>query len=167
VSETEREYRIEVDLPGVPDDAIDVRVIEGTLIVRAESQQDRRIGPDTSANTAEEDQAETQNVHSQQNQQQDRQYHYCERRWGRFERVFHLPPNADEENLSADFTSGVLTLTIPKKSTQPTGHEGRRITIGSSASPTQIENNPSESSENDSGASKTSTETSSKQARRR
>jgi HSP20 family protein len=169
VSETEREYRIEVDLPGVPEDAIDVRVIEGTLIVRAETQQDRKIGPDASANTAEQDQADTQNAQGQQNQQQDRQYHYRERRWGRFERVFHLPPNADEDNLSADFTSGVLTLTVPKKTAQPAGREGRRITIGSSASPAQIENKPSESPENDSDAMKTPTEasSSSKQARRR
>jgi len=144
VSETEREYRIEVDLPGVPEDAIDVRVIEGTLIVRAETQQDRKIGPDgnNSPTEAESGQAEPQNAQNQQDQQ--RQYHYRERRWGRFERVFHLPPNADEENLTADFNSGVLTLTVPKKAPQTVENKGRRITIGgTSSNPAQIEDKQS------------------------
>jgi hypothetical protein len=52
-------------------------------------------------------------------------------RWGRFKRVFHLPPDAQEDDIRADFTNGVLTLTIAKKTPQVLQTRGRRIEIGS------------------------------------
>jgi HSP20 family protein len=113
VSETANEYRIEVELPGVAQDAIDVRLVESTLILRAEARQETDETPEPSG----------------------RQYHYRERRWGRFERAFHLPTDADENQINADFSSGVLTLTVPKKPQQPQQLQGRRIAIGSASAP--------------------------------
>ena len=112
VSETEKEYRLEIDLPGVAQDAIDVTVVEGTLSVRAE------VKSQSGSNSESQDQTEP------------RQYHYRERRWGSFERIFHLPPDAQEDNIRADFTNGVLTLTIEKKVPQVQQTRGRRIAIG-------------------------------------
>lgn len=37
-----------------------------------------------------------------------------ERRYGRFTRAFTLPPTVDPENVTAEFTNGVLKLTLPK-----------------------------------------------------
>jgi len=125
VSETDKEYRIEVDLPGVPQDAIDVRVVESTLVIRAEMRQESSSEPNNAAK-------EAQPTNQEQNAQ--RHYHYRERRWGRFERMFHLPPDADEENIAADFSSGVLALTVPKKASQSQQIQGRRIAIGSTDS---------------------------------
>jgi HSP20 family protein len=122
VSETEKGYHIEIDLPGVPQDAIEVNVVEGTLTIRAELNQESSRKPAGEA-------GEGQTANSEQNGQ--RQYHYRERRWGRFERMFHLPPNANEESIDADFANGVLTLTIAKKVNQVEGQRGRRIAIGS------------------------------------
>ncbi|MES2464915.1 MAG: Hsp20/alpha crystallin family protein [Armatimonadota bacterium] len=141
VSETEREYRIEVDLPGFPEDAVDVRVIEGTLIVRAETQQDWKNDSGSLDSSVENGQNRPQSA-----SRQPRQYHHRERRWGRFERVFTLPPNADDDNIHADFQSGVLTLTIPKKTLQPAGANGRRITIGASSDAAQIEDKQADDS---------------------
>jgi HSP20 family protein len=119
VSETEKEYQIELDLPGVSQDAIDITVVEGILSIRAQMGSQSRSTPD---NTPEADGPKEQN---------QRQYHYRERRWGSFERVFHLPPDAQEDDIRADFTNGVLTLTIAKKAPQALQTRGRRIEIGS------------------------------------
>jgi HSP20 family protein len=120
VSETEKEYRIELDLPGVSQDAIDITVVEGILSIRAdmESQSSSTPGADDPKGP------------EQHQRQYERQYHYRERRWGSFERVFHLPPDAQEEDIRADFTNGVLTLTIAKKAPQVLQTRGRRIEIG-------------------------------------
>jgi len=111
VSETEKDYRIEIDLPGVAQDAIDVTVVEGTLTIRAEMQSESSSKPESEV-------------------QKERQYHYRERRWGSFERIFHLPSDAQEEDIRADFTNGVLTLTIAKKAPEVLQPRGHRIAIG-------------------------------------
>ena len=45
--------------------------------------------------------------------------------FGRFERSFRLPPDADAENIEAKYENGVLKLFIPRK-TKP---EGKKIEI--------------------------------------
>jgi HSP20 family protein len=42
-------------------------------------------------------------------------YHRIEREYGTFARSFALPPLMDPENVRANFTNGLLTITIPKK----------------------------------------------------
>ncbi|NIO14674.1 MAG: Hsp20 family protein, partial [Xanthomonadales bacterium] len=42
------------------------------------------------------------------------EYHLVERRYGRFERRFSLPRSVDAERVKAEFTDGVLTVTLPK-----------------------------------------------------
>lgn len=41
-------------------------------------------------------------------------YYRSERRFGRFNRSFHLPKNADENSITAKASEGVLEVTIPK-----------------------------------------------------
>ena len=42
------------------------------------------------------------------------EYHYQERTHGSFQRSFKLPISVDEENISATFKSGILTIVLPK-----------------------------------------------------
>lgn len=42
-------------------------------------------------------------------------YHRVERSYGQFYRSFTLPPNVNVEAINAQFTDGVLRLTLPKK----------------------------------------------------
>ena len=42
------------------------------------------------------------------------EYHYQERTHGSFQRSFKLPISVDEENISATFKSGILTVVLPK-----------------------------------------------------
>ncbi len=51
--------------------------------------------------------------------------HTSELHYGRFERSFTLPSNVDAEKVSADFTHGMLGLTLPLAETA----KPRRITI--------------------------------------
>jgi len=124
VSESDREWRVEVDLPGVKQDQIDVELRDHHLVLRAEMhemQQEEETPPQ---------QSEQQGAQAQQGQpqQQQRRYHHRERRFGYFERVLPLPENADEENIRCEFRDGVLTCHIPK--TEQSRTQGRRIAIG-------------------------------------
>jgi len=124
VSETDKDYHLEVDLPGVSEDAIDIEVKgDNALIIRAEVRQESGEGNDP------------QGQDQQEAKPQKRQYHYRERRYGRFERVLSLPQNVDPQNIAANFQNGVLTVTLPKR--EQTAPQGRRIPIGGMAASPQ------------------------------
>ncbi|MCW3054975.1 MAG: heat shock protein-like protein [Chthonomonadales bacterium] len=151
VSESEQEYHIEADLPGVRQEDIDIQVQDGMLTLRAQMQQreeqpqsaqsqpsqgqnapeqqgqehvsrDQDIGQNRDGNTMQT---------SDQTAQTPRRYHQRERRFGYFERIMSLPANVDEENIQAQFKDGVLTLRIPKQTQTP---QSRRIQIQSGPS---------------------------------
>ncbi len=107
VSQTDREWCIEADLPGVNKDDINVQVQDHHLILTAEMNQ--------------EEQPEGGNG------QQQRQYQRRERRYGFFQRVVPLPENTNEEEISCDFRNGVLTVHIPK--TEQSQQGARRIPV--------------------------------------
>jgi HSP20 family molecular chaperone IbpA len=159
VSETEQEYRIEADLPGVRPEDIDIQVQDGVLTLRAQMQQQDEQPQSTQQQTSQgQSQAsQGQNAspqagqeHVSRNQertgqnrdgqttqtgdrtnQPPRRYYQRERRFGYFERTMSLPPNADEEHIQAEFKDGVLTLHIPK---QQQAQQSRRIQIQSGQS---------------------------------
>jgi HSP20 family protein len=50
----------------------------------------------------------------QEKEEKDKNYHYSERAYGSFQRAFELPASVDRDKIAADFTKGVLTITLPK-----------------------------------------------------
>lgn len=60
-------------------------------------------------------------------QQAGAAYRMSERRFGRFERAFPIPADADREGIEAAYADGVLTVTLPK--TAQAARPGRRIEI--------------------------------------
>jgi HSP20 family protein len=88
IREEPQRFVVEADLPGVDAKAIDITVDGDTLTIAGE----RRRGK------ADE----------------DAEIHLTERARGRFERSFRLPESAASEGFSADYSSGVLTIAIPK-----------------------------------------------------
>ena len=48
------------------------------------------------------------------NENDNGEYHYKERTNGTFHRSFKLPSTVDEENISASFRNGILTVVLPK-----------------------------------------------------
>jgi HSP20 family protein len=77
-------FVVELDLPGVTPDSIDVSVDRDAVTVRAERPGDA-----------------------------DREWLAAERRHGVFSRQLFLGDQLDTEHIDADYTDGVLRLTVP------------------------------------------------------
>ena len=86
VEETEKEYRITAELPGVEERDVEVLLQDGVLAVRGEKKLEA----------------------------ENRNRTYSERFYGRFERQIPLALDVDDTAVSATFKNGVLTVTVPK-----------------------------------------------------
>lgn len=104
VREDRNEIVLEVELPGVKPDDVDVTAQNGVLTIHGEKRTSTDGG--------------------------DGRYHVIERSYGSFTRSFHLPPGVDERRIEAEFADGVLTVNVPKAAIA----EPRRIEIRNSGS---------------------------------
>jgi HSP20 family protein len=86
--ETDDNYHIEVELPGVKKENVDIQVDGNVLTISGE-----------------------RNVRSEV---KDEDYHKVESRYGLFSRSFTLPEKVDVSNIEAKFTDGILEVAIPK-----------------------------------------------------
>ena len=103
VYENSEKVVLKLDVPGIKEEDVDVRVENQTLTVRGERKLE-----------AEE---------KQEN------FHRIERSYGSFFRSFSLPNTVDTENVAASYNAGVLKLELKKKaSAQP-----RQIKINQAA----------------------------------
>lgn len=89
IHETDKTYTVEVPLPGVKPEDIQVKMQNGVLTVSGEIQEPKR-----------EDDGEKVVVR--------------ERYYGKFSRSVSLPQSVDEEKVEATYENGVLVLTLPK-----------------------------------------------------
>lgn len=89
ITETDKDYRIDVELPAVAAGDVDVSVKDGVLTVSGERKSESESG--------------------------EGKRHRVERRWGKFSRSFRLPENVDDEHIDAHSRDGVLYLVIAKK----------------------------------------------------
>ncbi len=87
--EADDAYYVEVDLPGVDKKDIDIDLQDNTLVISGERK------------TTQED--------------QENDYYRVESIFGKFERRFTLPEDADIDKIDAKSMDGVLEITIPKK----------------------------------------------------
>ena len=88
MSEDEKVYKISAELPGIDAKDIDVSVTGDMLVLKGEKRQEK--------------------------EQKDKNYHFSERAYGSFQRAFELPGGGDRNKLTADFSKGGLTITLPK-----------------------------------------------------
>jgi HSP20 family protein len=89
VHETEEEYLVKVDLPGVKADDVNVEVNENVLAISGS-----RVAEETG------------------------QAQLVERPYGSFVRTLALPQGVDSDSIEADYQDGVLELRIPKPAEQ-------------------------------------------------
>jgi HSP20 family protein len=125
ISQTDREWLIEVELPGVKPDDVEVRIQDHYLILRAERIEEEEEPQGGQAERGDRGQ-------EQERQARQRRYARRELRYGFFERVLPLPENADEEHISCEFQNGVLRIHLPK--TEQPSQQARRIPIQAGAS---------------------------------
>jgi len=88
MSEDEKAYKIAAELPGIDATDIDVSVTGDMLVLKGEKRQEK--------------------------EEKDKNYHFSERSYGSFQRAFELPESVDRNKVAADFSKGVLTITLPK-----------------------------------------------------
>jgi HSP20 family protein len=104
IAESDNDYLLSVDLPGIDPDDIDLSTQDDTLTVRA--RRERKVGSSGD----------------------DHRYHRVERSFGLFERTLSLPVDADIDNISAEFKHGVLEISVPRRD-DIESPGGRRIEI--------------------------------------
>ena len=88
VKETDNSFVLTADIPGLTKKDIKVNVANRKLSISGER--------------------------SYETDQENDNYHYRERRFGTFDRSFNLPGTVDEENISASFKNGILSIQLPK-----------------------------------------------------
>lgn len=90
VTETDNEIEATVELPGLSEEDIDLRLTRDGLTIQGEKK-------------AEEE-------------EEGKNYYRRERAYGYFQRTIPLPPDiVDRDRVEADFDQGVLTVTMPKR----------------------------------------------------
>jgi HSP20 family protein len=92
VWETPTEVVYAFDLPGIPEEQINIEVKDETLTVSA----DREKTQESSENG----------------------FYRFERRYGTFARAVGLPQGVDQDNISAHYENGVLEVRVPKPEEQ-------------------------------------------------
>ncbi len=88
VSETDDAIEVSAELPGIDEKDVDVEVADNVLTIKGEK-------------TSEKD-------------EQKKDYHLVERSYGSFKRSVALPYEVAPDKITAKFTKGVLTVTMPK-----------------------------------------------------
>lgn len=88
VVETDTEVKVQAELPGLEEKDFEVSVSQDTLTIRGEKKQEK--------------------------EEKGRNYYRAERSYGSFQRTIPLPRNVDSDKVNAEFTKGVLTISLPK-----------------------------------------------------
>ena len=103
VSETEKEFSISAELPGMKEDDIEVVLSDGVLTLKGTKSESR--------------------------EEKEKDYHLSERVFGEFRRSFRVPDTVDESKVKATFKHGVLEIAMPKTKSVPKSE--RKIQISS------------------------------------
>src|SRR5690606_36576606 len=87
IAEKDRSFEISVELPGMEEKDIKIRLANGNLSISGEKRDAKE---------------ETR-----------KDYHLSERHYGSFERIFSLPKGVDVDHIEASFSKGVLNISLP------------------------------------------------------
>lgn len=90
ITETDDEYRIAAELPGLDEKDIDVALDDGVLTIQGERKDEREETDD------------------------EKGFRRVETYRGSFYRAFRLPVEVDADAVKAVYKAGVLTLSLPK-----------------------------------------------------
>ncbi|MFD2532919.1 Hsp20/alpha crystallin family protein [Gracilimonas halophila] len=89
ISETETEFEVSVALPGMNKEDINVDLDNGRLSISGERKLEQ--------------------------EEEGKNYHRVESKFGSFNRSFQLPDSIDEESIEAKYENGILNITIAKR----------------------------------------------------
>jgi HSP20 family protein len=89
IDESDEDYTVSIELPGMDAGDVDLAVTDDMLTVRGEKKSER--------------------------EEEEKGYHLTERSYGSFERRFRLPEAVDADKIEATFDKGVLKILLPKR----------------------------------------------------
>jgi HSP20 family protein len=89
VYEDEHNVTLKIEVPGVDEKDIDVRIENNVLTVHGDRKFDK--------------------------EEKEENFRRVERQYGSFTRTFTLPATVDAEKISANYDKGVLKIALPKK----------------------------------------------------
>ena len=89
IYETEQNIVLKMEVPGVEQKDLDIRIENQTITIRGERNFEKEVKEDD--------------------------YHRVERRYGSFQRSFSLPNTVNPEQVTADYENGVLKVTLAKR----------------------------------------------------
>jgi HSP20 family protein len=88
ITEDDKEYLVKVELPEVKKEDVKVAVEDGALCITGERKAEK--------------------------EEKGRKFHRVERSYGRFERSFTLPDDADPQKVTSQFKDGLLQVHVAK-----------------------------------------------------
>jgi len=86
--EKANEYEITAELPGIDEKNVEIKLANRILTIKGQKSEEK--------------------------EENEKDYHLSERRYGSFQRSFQLPDVVDSEKIDASFAKGVLTVKLPK-----------------------------------------------------
>ena len=89
IYEDEHSINLKMEVPGIDEEDIDVRIEDNTLIVQGERKFEK--------------------------EEKEENFRRIERQYGSFTRTFMLPSSVDPSQVSANYDKGVLTISLAKK----------------------------------------------------
>jgi HSP20 family protein len=129
IKETDNDLRLDLELPGLRPEDVEITTENGILTIRGEKRNERKEG-------------------------EENRYHLVERSYGSFMRSFSLPQGVDENQIQANFDNGILEIHIPKtalpqpKKIQISGSQQKQQASVGSGSATNSQSNNQQSTRN-------------------
>ena len=102
IKDTDKNYIVSVEIPGVSRDDVDIRVEGNLMTIIGEKKQETK--------------------------EEKENYQCIERQYGSFERMLTLPQDADADDIEANFKDGILTVRIKRKA-HAVNKESRKIEV--------------------------------------
>lgn len=94
VKQTDNEYKVKVQLPGVNPEDIDVELDNDFMTITAEIEEEKEKSDEKDKNE---------------------KYHTCEFRYGRYQRTISFDQPIKSAEAEAEYKNGVLSIKIPKQ----------------------------------------------------
>ncbi|MEK7486550.1 MAG: Hsp20/alpha crystallin family protein [Planctomycetota bacterium] len=88
MTETEKEYKVSAELPGMDEKNVDLSIDENSITIKGEKKAEK--------------------------EEKQKNYYMKETSYGSFQRILPLPNDVDRDKIVATFKKGVLSLVLPK-----------------------------------------------------
>ncbi len=104
VKQTDNEYKVKIQLPGVKKEDIDVELDNEFMTVTAEIDEEKE---------------------EKEEKEKNEKYHTCEFRYGKYKRTISFDQPIKQDKAKAEYKNGVLKIIIPKQHADDIKHAKR------------------------------------------